>query len=713
MEYVISSCNFIVLVKLSTLIFFFLLGKGSSVSFSFPSFPPNLVNNGIDVEKSAFFTPDGVLQLTRNEIGASLIDGIGRGSYSKPVQLFDPKTKLLTDFTTNFSFAMNGLGESETGDGLAFFIAPFDSKVPNNSHGGNLGLISENFSNDSRSTNPFVAVEFDTYENDWDPSANHVGINVNSIRSNTTVLVKTSMRDGSRKAKASVSYNSASQNLSVLLSYDGNATISGENISLSLVVDLKFLGEHVRVGFSAATGFRVQLHQVYSWSFNSTLEISTNNTNSSSEAPRPSFNAPNPTSESTKGVGKGQQVSKIGLGLGVGFGILCCGLGLVWFVFWRKRVDREAEAKEEEYDTSIDGEFERGAGPKRFAYRELSQATNNFSEEGKLGEGSFGGVYKGILGESNTEIAVKKVSKGSAQGKKEYISEVKIISRLRHRNLVQLIGWCHKGDEFLLVYEYLPNGSLDTHIFGGKPILPWEIRHKIALGLASSLLYLHEEWEQCVVHRDIKSSNIMLDLNFNAKLGDFGLARLVDHEMGLDTTVVAGTRGYMAPECFTTSKASKESDVYSFGVVTLEICCGRRPIVLNEEDPKKVMLVEWVWELYGRGQLVEAVDKGLVSMEWNDREMECVMIVGLWCCHPDPTCRPSIKQVMNALNFEAALPNLPPTLPVPMYYMPSFSISSSDTYSSYSVVTGSSTTASTTSANSSTSKPLLKFADGD
>ncbi|KAJ7943772.1 putative Kinase [Quillaja saponaria] len=172
----------------------------------------------------------------------------------------------------------------------------------------------------------------------------------------------------------------------------------------------------------------------------------------------------------------------------------------------------------------------------------------------------------------------------------EYTTEVKTISRLRHRNLVQLIGWCHDGGEFHLVYEYMPNGSLDYHLFRNKNPLAWTVRHKISLGLASALLYLHEEWEQCVVHRDIKSSNIMLDSNFNVKLGDFGLARLMDHELGPKTTGLAGTLGYLAPEYVTTCRASKESDIYSFGIVALEIATGKKSIDPREDKG----LVEWV-----------------------------------------------------------------------------------------------------------------------
>ncbi|PHT83255.1 L-type lectin-domain containing receptor kinase IX.2 [Capsicum annuum] len=198
--------------------------------------------------------------------------------------------------------------------------------------------------------------------------------------------------------------------------------------------------------------------------------------------------------------------------------------------------------------TSFNDDLEKGAGPRKFSYKELDTSTNHFSEERKLGEGGFGEVYNGYLIDLDIAVAVKKISRGSKQGKKEYITEVKVISRLRHRNLVQLIGWCHDQGKFLLVYEFMPNGSLDFHLFGKGNPLSWAMRYKIALGLASALLYLHEEWEQCVIRRDIKSSNIMLDSSFNVKLGDFGLARLIDHELGPQTTGLAETLGYLAPE---------------------------------------------------------------------------------------------------------------------------------------------------------------------
>ncbi|KAJ3684478.1 hypothetical protein LUZ61_013642 [Rhynchospora tenuis] len=287
-------------------------------------------------------------------------------------------------------------------------------------------------------------------------------------------------------------------------------------------------------------------------------------------------------------------------------------------------------------DESIDDyEFEKGKGPQRFSYDELVDATNGFEENNKLGQGGFGSVYRGILKNGNIDVAVKRVSKKSKQGKKGYIAEVKIISKLRHKNLVQLVGWCHDDRELLLVYELVPNGSLDKHLHHNlqKDTLTWPERHNIALGLCSALFYLHEECEKCVVHRDIKPSNIMLDSSFNAKLGDFGLARLTDHNQDVKTAA-AGTEGYIAPECLLgTANASTKSDVFSFGIVLLEITCGRRPI-MPQQYQRKVSLVEWVWDLYGRNALLEAVDTRL-NGDFIRKEVECLMTVGLWCAHPD------------------------------------------------------------------------------
>ncbi|CAL5092478.1 unnamed protein product [Urochloa decumbens] len=414
--------------------------------------------------------------------------------------------------------------------------------------------------------------------------------------------------------------------------------------------------------------------------------------------------------------------SKTGLAIGLSVG--AASLIVLGSLIWLHRLRRRKQAKilEEARDRELEvgnffddeqamdeDEFEKGTGPKRFRYGELAMATDNFSDDHKLGEGGFGSVYRGLLKDMNLHVAIKKVSKSSKQGKKEYASEVRIISRLRHRNLVQLIGWCHGGGDLLLVYELMPNGSLDAHLHSSNDaaLLPWPRRHEIVLGIGSALLYLHQDWEQCVLHRDIKPSNVMLDASFTAKLGDFGLARLVDHGRGSHTTVLAGTMGYMDPECMITGRASADSDVYSFGVVLLEIACGRRPLVPRrsggeeEEDDGVVHIVQWVWEFYGGEDVVGAADERLEG-EFDAGEMEAVMVVGLWCAHPDRSLRPSIRQAVNVLRGEAPLPSLPARMPVATFMPPPEAF-----YYTSSVATGSSSGNTGTSQSSTTETSTL------
>ncbi|MQM14040.1 hypothetical protein Taro_046966, partial [Colocasia esculenta] len=300
--------------------------------------------------------------------------------------------------------------------------------------------------------------------------------------------------------------------------------------------------------------------------------------------------------------------------------------------------------------------------PQEIPYHVLVSATNNFSEEMILG--GFGPVYKGFLTDLGVDVAIKKLSERSQQGLSEYLAEVKIITQLRHRNLVKLIGWCHESGELLLVYEFVPNGSLDHHLFKGSKLLDWSVRYKIAVGLANALSYLHDECDPYVLHRDVKSSNVLLDSKFDAKLADFGLAR----RFSLDDSSVrvshpAGTRGYWAPEYALMCKTSRRSDVYSFGVVALEIACGKKAILVMEEEGGETyarLLVEWVWELYGKGSILDAADKRL-NGSFDQLQMVRLLMVGLWCAQPDPCKRPSMRQATNALLFleMSLLPDLP------------------------------------------------------
>ncbi|RZC46850.1 hypothetical protein C5167_039809 [Papaver somniferum] len=625
----------------------------NSISFNFPNFAnndPRINFQGDSIRNGSF------IEVTRNNAGLYKISSVGRAIYSEAIQLWDATTGRMTDFETHFSFIIDAHNATMAGDGMAFFLAPFGSILPPYSWGGSLALLTSNVSQKNLATNQIVAVEFDTYKNTWDASSDHIGINVNSVVSVATEpLAHRSIRDG-RKANAWVTYNSATTNLSVLLSYDEKPIFIGswESSSLYHVVDLsKVLPEQVTVGFSAATGVWFEDHKILSWKFNSTLELIHKRRDNKTGEGQPDIN------------GEGNKTG-LAVGLGVGFGVFGFGIGFVLFIWWKNRHNSRKFPDDagNNAEFSMNDIFEKTTGPKRFSYRELVNATNNFDEGGKLGEGGFGGVYKGFLSDISLNIAVKKISSESKQGKREYQAEVQIISQLRHRNLVQLRGWCHEKKELLLVYEFMPYRSLDKHLFRRETVLTWDVRYKIALGLASALSYLHEAGEQCVVHRDIKSSNVMLDTYFNAKLGDFGLARLVDHGKRSETTKVAGTRGYLAPECYTTGKFSKESDIYSFGIVALEIACGRKPV-----ETDKVDLVEWVRGLYRSGKIIEAADE-ILKLEFNELEMEHLLVVGLWCSHPDSELRPSATQVINVLKFESPLPKLPLELPTFAYQVP-------------------------------------------
>ncbi|PIA51933.1 hypothetical protein AQUCO_01000063v1 [Aquilegia coerulea] len=670
---------------LELLMFLLLIPFVKAISFKYPRFDSN--PQKINLQGDATIG-DGVIDLTRNRVDKSLVFSIGRALYADPVHLYDVTTGEVADFITHFQFKISVPSNQDYyADGLAFFLAPNGSDIPpfTNLTGGYLGLFSES-SKFNSSENPVVAIEFDTYQNGWDPLGDHVGIDINSIDS-VAINNHTSFTNGT--AYVWVQYISSTNNLSVYLAHDD---VMEQNLILSLDLNLRdILPEWVNVGFSATTGTAYELHKILSWDFTSTDFPS----KSTDISPKDSS-----SSIGTGEVGPKKANIKLLIGLVVGGSFLVVGVSLILFVWQKKSKNGKKYDEDTISDISTDNDYEKGTGPKKFTRGEIVRATNNFDEEGKLGEGGFGSVYRGLLSVSDkiVDVAVKRVSKDSKQGKKEFVSEVRTISQLGHRNLVKLIGWCHEKREFLLIYEFMHNGSLDYHLFGGRTMLTWVLRYHIAHGLASALLYLHEEFEQCVVHRDIKSSNVMLDSKFNAKLGDFGLARFGDHEMGIKTTRLAGTMGYMAPECTVSGKANKESDVYSFGVVALEIACGRRAVEPREKEGK-VGLVAWVWELYGSGRLLEAADSKL-SNDFDEQQIERLMIVGLWCSNWDSILRPSIRQAIRVLDFEAPLPELPSKMSVPTHFKFSGSQSeaSCSSYGTKSSHTGTSTKSSTSSS---------------
>ncbi|KAI8008854.1 putative leucine-rich repeat receptor-like serine/threonine-protein kinase [Camellia lanceoleosa] len=284
-----------------------------------------------------------------------------------------------------------------------------------------------------------------------------------------------------------------------------------------------------------------------------------------------------------------------------------------------------------------------------FTLRQIKAATNNFDAANKIGEGGFGYVYKGLLSDGNL-IAVKKLSSKSKQGNREFVNEIGMISALQHPHLVKLYGCCIEGNELLLIYEYMENNSLARALFGPEEFqlnLDWPTRYKICIGIAKGLAFLHEESRIKIVHRDIKSTNVLLDKNLNPKISDFGLAKLDEEDNTHISTRIAGTYGYMAPEYAMHGYLTDKADVYSFGIVALEIVSGKSN---TGHRPKEdcFYILDWVLVLKQEGNLMELVDPRLGS-DFNKKEVVAMINVALLCINVSPTVRPSMSSVLSML----------------------------------------------------------------
>ncbi|KOM47134.1 hypothetical protein LR48_Vigan07g083800 [Vigna angularis] len=288
-------------------------------------------------------------------------------------------------------------------------------------------------------------------------------------------------------------------------------------------------------------------------------------------------------------------------------------------------------------------------GVRSFDYKEMALATNNFNESAQIGEGGYGKVYKGRLPDG-TVVAIKRAQEGSLQGEREFSTEIELLSRLHHRNLVSLIGYCDEEGEQMLVYEYMPNGTLRDHLSAhSKDVFSFSLRLKIALGSAKGLLYLHTEANPPIFHRDVKASNILLDSRYTAKVADFGLSRLApvpDIEGNVPahvSTVVKGTPGYLDPEYFLTRNLTDKSDVYSLGVVFLELLTGRPPIFHGENIIRQVNMT------YQSGGISRVVDKRIES--YPSEYAERFLTLALKCCKDSPDERPKMAEVARELEY--------------------------------------------------------------
>ncbi|KAH6762073.1 receptor lectin kinase [Perilla frutescens var. hirtella] len=619
------------LMKLAALILLpqITLAASDSSPFTFNGFTSaNLTLHGV-----ADITENGLLQLSNDTRQVT-----GHAFYPIPQTFKNSSNSSLFSFSTHFVFAIVPDFQQLGGHGMTFVIAPTPG-LPGSLPSTYLGLFNE--SNNGNSSNHVFAVELDTLKSSEfnDTNDNHVGIDINSLFSvaaksaayydEKTGSLKNLTLNSGRRMQAWIDYDAVSEVLNVTL-----APIEDEKPSvplLSLRYDLAPVVNQISyVGFSAAP--LLTSHYVLGWSFSINGIAPPLDLSQLPKLPR---------------IGPKKQSKVITVGLPViSVAFLVLGVGILAYYARRKWKFAEVlEGWELDYTSH------------RFRYKDLYTATKGFRERELLGRGGFGKVYRGVMPGSKLEVAVKRVSHESRQGMKEFVAEIVSIGRLRHRNLVPLLGYCRRKGELLLVYDYMPNGSLDKYLHDDpEATLNWEQRFSVIKGVASGLLYLHEEWEQVVIHRDIKASNVLLDGELRARLGDFGLARLYDHGSDPQTTHVVGTLGYLAPEHARTGKATTSTDVYAFGAFLLEVGCGRRPVEPKAETENSVLL-EWVFSMWSKGEIVGAIDPNLGDYYVKD-EAELVLKLGLLCCHSSPKMRPRMREIVRFLDGEMNLPEL-------------------------------------------------------
>ncbi|KAK3195726.1 hypothetical protein Dsin_027036 [Dipteronia sinensis] len=627
-------------LQLVFVILIFLIAGAAAESFqrkkiSFPGFDKEKDKVYFEFSGKNTTIDGGALQLTTDTTNdASLADhynNSGRIMYHQPFRIHNGR--VMGSFNSTFVINLFRNSDWEAGHGLAFLISP-NVTLPESSYGQWIGLT--NSSSDGSRDNHFVAIEFDTQN----PGQNHIGLNINSVTSDTTVSLNdhniTLSMPSSQSYKAWVQYNGTSQLLQVFM--DKQEEPKPSKPLLTQFIDLKdFLKQQSYFGFSASTGFpQIQLNCVREW----TLEIEV--------LPKK----------------KDWKWLIIAAGVAIPSVIVLLVLSIVFYLHKRSRRRRRVEESDHEF-----GNLRYLPGmPREFKYKELKKATNNFDQSMKLGEGGFGIVYKGTLQE-NCEIAVKKFSRDNIKSKGDFMAELAIIHRLRHKHLVRLVGWCYEEGKLLLVYDFMPNGSLEKHLYGvsEQSTLNWNHRYRILTGVASALYYLQNEYDQKVVHRDLKASNILVDADFNARLGDFGLARTIENERNsyaeLGASGVPGTIGYVAPECFHTGKATPESDVYGFGAVLLEVVCGRNPGMRIPDEQHFYNLVDWVWMLHREGRIEDAVDERLEN-NFVVEEAKKVLLLGLACSHPIATERPKTEEILQIISGTLPAPYVPPFRPI-------------------------------------------------
>uniref|UniRef100_A0ACD5ZGD2 Uncharacterized protein n=1 Tax=Avena sativa TaxID=4498 RepID=A0ACD5ZGD2_AVESA len=590
------------------------------------------------VDDAATVTSNGLLELTNGSLGCE-----GHAFYPIPFHFRKSHNDSVQSFSAAFVFAILSSYPTMSLHGLAFIVSPsmnFSNSLANQY----LGFM--NSQNNGNLSNHIFSIELDTVLNIefQDINANHVGIDINGLHSinsypagyyddRTGSFHNMSLASGDAM-QVWVDYNGEAKKISVTMAPLQMAKPTRPLVSTDYDLSI-VLQEPSYIGFSSSGRSEVSSrHYVLGWSFGMNKPAPVINTAKLPKLPRPKH-----------------QPKLLEIILPIASATFIIVIGSMVILLVRRRL-RYTELKE-------DWEIE--FGPHRFSYKDLFHATEGFKNKHLLGAGGFGKVYKGTLLSTKLEVAVKRVSHESRQGLKEFVAEVVSIGRIRHRNLVQLLGYCRRKGELLLVYDYMSNGSLDKYLYCDEETvaLNWAQRFQIIKDIASGLFYLHEKWEKVVIHRDIKASNVLLDSEMNGRLGDFGLARLYDHGTDLKTTHVVDTIGYLAPELVCTGKATPLTDVFAFGMFLLEVVCGQRPVCSNAQG-NQPLLVDWVLEHWNQGSLTEVVDARLQS-DYNVDEACLVLKLGLLCAHPFTNVRPNMQSIMRYLDGDLELPELTDT----------------------------------------------------
>ncbi|XP_027331977.1 probable L-type lectin-domain containing receptor kinase S.7 [Abrus precatorius] len=608
---------------------------------------PRIVHDVKLLGSAKFSNEKGALQIPNESQETDIRHQAGRGIYSFPIRLLDPTTKTPASFQTTFSFQLNNSTTSEQsangGSGLTFIIVPDEFTVGR--PGPWLGMLNDACENDYKA----VAVEFDTRKNPefGDPNDNHVGINLGTIVSTKIINVSdvgVSLKDGFVH-RAWITYDGPQRKMDIHLGLANQEVYPSKPI-FSESVDLSpYLNEYMFVGFSASTGNHTQIHSILSWNFTSTsqafLRFPSSETcegkilleNSTTAA------AATTTKKSTKNEPPHSFlifVAAVALALAIF-------LGFYFISKHRRNVSK--------LSSSVDTEIHRPRPPnkpRRFAFSQLSSSTRSFSDIELLGSDSRGVYYRGKLS-NGSQVAVKRFSaqflNTHGSDKKRLLKEIKAISHARHPNLLPIRGWCQDNHEIMVVYEFVPNGSLDKWLFGAG-VLPWTRRLKVIKDVADGLSFIHSRQ---LAHKNLKCSSVFLDVNFRAVLGDFGFVLMGAESKQFESAVCQG------------------ADVFEFGVLVLEVIAGRIREEKEEASPEERNLLDFAWNLHETNEKVKLVDRrmgSLINLEQAVRVLE----IGLLCTLNENKGRPSMEQVVGfLLNMEKPIPELPRTRPIALF----------------------------------------------